>query len=330
MGKENFGLAVVEDEILPVQAATPSTSSSITLNNGLQPALCPSAVAVHHTHHNQLALPRPAFISRNSSTSVLGWDDKPPAYPYGTPASGSTISLPQSSHESLPLRTGAPKRDRRGAALRVLSSLKRKIFSHVDPKTIWDLIDIREVFWPFTWKKYIILFIVFSLAAGVAVSNRYTGWVKKSMEITRSNMLPVLIIVIGLEPIMIIVILLVARVPPLHTAVGPPVEKAAPDVELDVEKAIHIVEVTRDHSTALVIPCHNSDHEATSKVLKSASDPRISSSLTMGVLGILFRRSFATLFEASIPISTTYGRPSAARTLHSSSVLWLQRTTSGS
>jgi hypothetical protein len=254
MGKENFGLTVAEDEILPVQAG--SSSTSLKTNSGLK--------------HKQLALPRPAFISRNSSTSVLGWDDKPPPYPYGTPASGSSASLPQSSHESLPLRTGAPKRDRRGAALRVLSSIKRKIFSHVDPKTIWDLIDIREVFWPFTWKKYIILFIVFSLAAGVAVSDHYTGWVKKSMEITRSNMLPVLIIVIGLEPIMIVVILLVARVPPLHTAVGPPVEKAAPDVELDVEKAIHIVEVTRDHSTALVIPCHNSDHEATSKVLKSA------------------------------------------------------------
>jgi hypothetical protein len=264
MGKENFGLTVVEDEILPVQPATSSIPHAT--NSGLQPALCSSADTVNH---NQLALPRPAFISRNSSTSVIGWNDQPPPYPYGTPAS-STTSLPQSSHESLPLRTGAPKRDRRGAALRVLSAAKRKIFSHVDPKTIWDMIDIREVFWPFTWKKYIILFIVACLAAGVAVSDHYTGWVKKSMEITRSNMLPVLIIVIGLEPIMIIVILLVARVPPLHAPVGPPVEKAAPDVVLDVEKAIHIVETTRDHSTALVIPCHNSDHEATTKVLKSA------------------------------------------------------------
>jgi hypothetical protein len=83
-------------------------------------------------------------------------------------------------------------------------------------------------------------------------------------------MLPVLIIVLGLEPIMITVILLVARVPPLHPPVGTPVERAAPDVELDVEKAIFIVEATPEHRTALVMPCHNSDHEATSKVLKSA------------------------------------------------------------
>jgi hypothetical protein len=101
--------------------------------------------------------------------------------------------------------------------LRVLSATKRKIFNHVDPKTIWDMIDMREVFWPFTWKKYIVLFIVAALAVGVAISDHYTGWIKKSMEITRSNMLPVLVSVIGLEPITITIILLVARVPPLRT-----------------------------------------------------------------------------------------------------------------
>jgi hypothetical protein len=148
--------------------------------------------------------------------------------------------------------------------------MKRKTFNHVHPRTIWQMIDIREVFWPFTWKKYIILFAVAALAVGVAISDHYFGWIKKSMEVTRSNMLPVLIIVLGLEPIMITIILLVARVPPLHPPVGTPVERAAPDVELDVEKAIFIVEATPEHRTALVMPCHNSDHEATSKVLKSA------------------------------------------------------------
>ena len=59
--------------------------------------------------------------------------------------------------------------------------MKRKIFSHVHPRTIWQMIDIREVFWPFTWKKYIILFIVAALAVGVAISDHYFGWIKKSM-----------------------------------------------------------------------------------------------------------------------------------------------------
>ncbi|KAF7455376.1 glycosyltransferase family 2 protein [Pyrenophora tritici-repentis] len=132
------------------------------------------------------------------------------------------------------------------------------------------MIDIREVFWPFTWKKYVILSVVAALAVGVAISDRYFRWIKKSMEITRSNMLPVLIIVLGLEPIMITVILLVARVPPLHPPVAPPDEKPAPDMQVDVEKFVTILEPAPSYSTALVIPCHNSNHDATRKVLKSA------------------------------------------------------------
>ncbi|RAR10734.1 glycosyltransferase family 2 protein [Stemphylium lycopersici] len=254
------------DEILPIPP--PSASNSyISSEDAGSIGLHVSKTSTHATE--ELPPPRPAFFSSRSSRSSSGWSEHPPPYPYGTPSS-STTSLALSQSESLPLRQGAPKRDRRGAVLRVFSAVKRKIFNHVHPRTIWQTIDIREVFWPFTWKKYIILSIVAALAVGVGISDHYFGWIQKSMEITRSNMLPVLIIVIGLEPIMITIILLVARVPPLHPPVGPPVEKAAPDVELDVEKAVTIVEATQDHRTALVIPCHNSDHEATSKVLKSA------------------------------------------------------------
>jgi hypothetical protein len=211
---------------------------------------------------------RPVFVSRDSSRSVNnGWDDAPP--PYASKYS-SLSNTPQTSSESLPLQHHIPRRDPRGAFVRILQAVKEKIYSHVHPKTLLDMIDIREIFWPFTWKKYIFLLIVAACAVGVAVSDHYFHWIKKSMEITRSNMLPVLIIVIGLEPIMITIILLVARVPPLHPPVGPPVERAAPDVNLDVEKAIAIVDATPSHRTALVIPCHNSDHEATTKVLQSA------------------------------------------------------------
>jgi hypothetical protein len=265
MGATPINPFVDVDEILPINS--PSLPSSSAADTAVHPALRSPGITI--SHHNDLPHPRPAFLSYGSSRSVNSWDDQPPPYPYGIPSS-STTSLAQSSNESLPLRQGVPKRDRRNLVFRGFSAMKRKIFSHVHPRTIWQMIDIREVFWPFTWKKYIILFIVAALAVGVAISDHYFGWIKKSMEITRSNMLPVLIIVIGLEPIMITVILLVARVPPLHPPVGPPVEKAAPDVELDVEKAICIVEATPEHRTALVIPCHNSDHEATSKVLKSA------------------------------------------------------------
>lgn len=132
------------------------------------------------------------------------------------------------------------------------------------------MIDIREVFWPFTWKKYIVLAIVAALAVGIAISDHYFGWIKKSMEITRSNMLPVLIIVLGLEPLMITVILLVARVPPLHPDASPPAEPPVSETLIDLEKAASIIESPPNNRTALVIPCHNSDHEATSKVLKSA------------------------------------------------------------
>ncbi|KAG9185960.1 hypothetical protein G6011_02516 [Alternaria panax] len=253
------------DEILPIQS--PYSSSSHAAETAQHCASRSPASII--SDRDGLPLPRPAFLSYRSSRPINGWDDQPPPYPYDTPCS-STTSLAQSSSESLPLRLGAPKRDRRNLAFRGLSIVKRKVFSHIHLRTIWQIIDIREVFWPFTWKKYIILFVVAALAVGVAISDHYFGWIKESMEITRSNMLPVLIIVIGIEPIMITVILLVARVPSLHPSVGPPVERAAPDVELDVEKTICIVEATPEHRTTLVIPCHNSDHEATSKVLKSA------------------------------------------------------------
>lgn len=213
--------------------------------------------------------PRPAFISYDSSNSITSFNEQPSKYPYGTPCSSATSSA-FSSSESLPLRQGAPKQDRRGAVLRFLSAAKQKVFNHVHPRTIWQMIDIREVFWPFTWKKYIVLLLVAALAVGIAISDNYFGWLKKSMEITRSNMLPVLIIVLGLEPIMITIILLVARVPPLDPTASPSAEKSASNVEIDIEKVTSSVETSSNDRTALVIPCHNSDHEATSKVLKSA------------------------------------------------------------
>jgi cellulose synthase/poly-beta-1,6-N-acetylglucosamine synthase-like glycosyltransferase len=151
-----------------------------------------------------------------------------------------------------------------------MQGVKRKIYSQVDPKTFLDMIDIREIFWPFTWKKYITLLLVAAFAVGIAISNSYFHWINKAMQITRHNMLPVLILVVGLEPIMITIILLVARVPPLPAPVGSSFQNSSPNSDVEVEKVISALEITGDHRTALIIPCHNSDHEALTKVLQSA------------------------------------------------------------
>lgn len=103
--------------------------------------------------------------------------------------------------------------------------------------------------------------------AGIVVSNFYTHWIEKSMAITRQYMLPVLIIVIGLEPLMITFILLVARISDLSS------EDAAPSNDAacaDSEARMSAAEKVADHRTALVIPCHNSDEEAMKRVLESA------------------------------------------------------------
>ncbi|KAF4632915.1 hypothetical protein G7Y89_g5202 [Cudoniella acicularis] len=66
--------------------------------------------------------------------------------------------------------------------------------------------------------------------------------IEASMAITRRNMLPVLVIVIGLEPIMISVILLVARVPDQK-----PEDTASPSALPDIEAHMQGSEKMTDH-----------------------------------------------------------------------------------
>lgn len=212
---------------------------------------------------SKLATPRPALVSYGSSRSVNSWDDEPPPY-----ESSSVSPIPNSSSESLPLRQVSKHSGQNGRISRFLQAVKAKVYSHIHPKTVLDMIDIREVFWPFSWRKYLTLLVVAAFVAGIIVSNHYVHWINKAMQITRRNMLPVLVIVIGLEPIMIIIILLVARVPRLPTFPGSPATDSSSDI--DVEKSASATEKTGDHRTALVIPCHNSDHEVVAKVLQSA------------------------------------------------------------
>lgn len=149
---------------------------------------------------------------------------------------------------------------------------KNKIYKHIDPETIWSIIDVRELFWPFSWKKYAVLFLVGLLIAGVATTELMYHWMQRSMAITRRNMLPVLVVVIGLEPCMMVLILLIAKIPKISAEDASP-SNPAPDVDLAgqmsaLEKQVSIEQ--NPHSTALVIPCHNSDHVAMKRVLDSA------------------------------------------------------------
>lgn len=211
------------------------------------------------TEAEWLAKPEPAFMTKVSSRSNT------PLSEADTP-SGSPSEYADSMSK-LPLQGTKPKPTGPNRMTRCLQKMKRNIYTYVHPKTILGLIDIRELFWPMTWKRYITLLLVAGLVVGIVISNSYYHWINKAMQITRRNMLPVLIIVIGLEPIMITIILLVARVPPLPPSL-PTI--SSPSNEKDVEKGCVNDRYHDDHRTAFVIPCHNSDHEALEKVIQSA------------------------------------------------------------
>lgn len=158
------------------------------------------------------------------------------------------------------------------------------------------MVDFRDLVYPYTPWKYFVLALVGMAVAEIVVSGHYTHWIDKSMTITRRNMLPVLIIVIGLEPIMITIILLLARIPDLPKDQIPEKyvsrddkekemqssEKAVEHVggsqmdisqktKRDVESQVQISELKdNEDRTALVIPCPNSDERAVKIVLESA------------------------------------------------------------
>lgn len=154
-------------------------------------------------------------------------------------------------------------------SLRPFIAAKDLFLAHISPKTIWNMFDVRELLWPMTWKKYTVLAAVGALVATIVVCEHYFHWIRTAMEITRRNMLPVLIIVIGLEPAMITLMLLVARIPDVPAAEE--TISAHDDIEAQKQAMDEKPERTdREQRTALVIPCHNSDHEAFQRVMESA------------------------------------------------------------
>lgn len=198
-----------------------------------------------------------------------------------------------SQDESVPL---VPTKPTLRVRLRnVIEATKQIVVKHVDPKTVLEMVDFRDLVYPYNPWKYFVLALVGMAVAGIVVSEHYTHWIDKSMAITRRNMLPVLIIVIGLEPIMITIILCLARIPDLpkdqipekylsqgnkeemqssekaFEHVGGSQMNISEKTKGDVESQAQISELkNNEYRTALVIPCHNSDERAVKIVLESA------------------------------------------------------------
>lgn len=244
-----------------------------------------------------LEAPRPALLPKNSSAYYQPLDIYRAAINTDKDAANysHTNDSPSSSYDSLQTASsiaskGQPLARRSSTEWPTTPECKRSRMSNpwtlskwcweyftsvFDPKCFWNMLDMREIFLPFTWKRYSVLTVIAGLIATLWVTNHYTHWIYKSMAITRSNMLPVLIIVLGLEPIMITIILIFAKIPDLdpEQMVAPPVEtEKTVDIEAQAGELSHgASELTHNkHRTALVIPCHNSDQVAMLRVLKSA------------------------------------------------------------
>lgn len=145
---------------------------------------------------------------------------------------------------------------------------KEKVDGQLNLRAIIQIFDFRPWFWPFTWKKYTVLFIICCVIAGIIVSDHYTHWLSKSLKITRTFMLPVLIISVCAEPLIILTILPVAQMPDI------PRHEVEANLNLKSSEETGLGEKPRElqgpFETALVTPCHNSDFRTTKIVIDSA------------------------------------------------------------
>jgi hypothetical protein len=257
--------------IVPILPPSP-TLSPLPFGLQLQP----------HPQADLLQPPRPVLTARTSSNyftpaDIYGAD--PNIHPDGIysndDAASSRSSLASSTHSGFrPLTTQTINTPKRNYTLNPWTLLKigwHKFTYVFDPQCFWKMIDMREIFFPFTWKRYITLAIIALIIGAIVVTEHFFHWMTTAMDITRSNMLPVLIIVLGLEPMMIIIILMFAKIPDMVKADAPmTTTEKTPDLEAQDHTPSDEVLSTTDHRTALVIPCHDSDHEAMLRVLASA------------------------------------------------------------
>lgn len=184
---------------------------------------------------------RPAYDYNSRAPSILdGHGISRPASVYSPSASFEDLSA---SFEDAPLY--ANKRKSRPP---IWIRAKNAFLRHFDIVGFLRLFDFRPWFYPFTWRKYFVLLILACIIAGIVLSDHYTGWVARSLEITRSYMLPVLIISVCAEPLIIMIALPVAKMPDI----------SAEEVHanLDVESSAAVRQRSAPFETAMVFPCH--------------------------------------------------------------------------
>lgn len=164
--------------------------------------------------------------------------------------------------------TETPKKTRRGYWRGFWTYLNNRI----NLKAIWELINPLEYFWPITFKKYFYLMIVAGCIAAIYFTDKYFNWIHHSMNLTREYMLPVLILVIGLEPLMFLIILAASTLPPKEeTRETKKLEARMNGKEKLVDVEVQSVDPEEErYEAALVLPCHNSDRDALKRVFESA------------------------------------------------------------
>ncbi|KAK0275449.1 hypothetical protein LTR35_011151 [Friedmanniomyces endolithicus] len=286
-----------ETELPTPQVITPRVSEDVldelcdlsSLSGGLMipglpsPTISPVLFGLQQKPHPEMNLlepPRPVLIAKNSDAYFTPCDiyanDIHGGDIYGNEdATYSSTSLASSTPSGARPLTASPTSTRkRSRALSLRTRLKagwQSFTNCFDPQSFWKMIDLREIFLPFTWKRYITLSVIALLIGAIIVTDHFFHWISAAMVITRRNMLPVLVLVIGLEPIMIIIILMFAKIPDLNTLDASTTEtEKTPDIEAQAGMLSDKASSKTDNRTALVIPCHNSDHEAMLRVLASA------------------------------------------------------------
>jgi len=273
----------VSEDVLDELCDLSSLSGGLMIPGLPSPTISPVRFGLQQKPHPESCLlepPRPVLVAKNSDAYFTPCDiyaaDIHGGDIYGNEdATYSSTSLTSSTPSGARPLTASPTSTRkRSRALRLRTRLQagwQSFTNCFDPQCFWKMMDLREIFLPFTWKRYITLTVIGLLIGAIIVTDHFFHWISAAMVITRRNMLPVLVLVIGLEPIMIIIILVFAKIPDLDTADASPTEtEKTPDIEAQAGMLSDQASSKPDNRTALVIPCHNSDHEAMLRVLASA------------------------------------------------------------
>lgn len=248
---------VSQEQTRPPLASTPSTRS---LQDPF--ATPPPASPII----SPVPTPPPAITSDRTARKVGIYG------PYCDSASVSETSLNSQSGRRLTDNVEKSSPDTKKRSL--WTRFWRALGNQFSPRAFWDLINPKEYVYPMTLKKGAALAFVMVCVAALVISNWATGWMVKAIAQTRRYMLPVLVIVLTLEPLMFLIIMSIARVPPYNPPKASP-SNAVQEVfneksPSDLEKGVVITTTPEAWETAFVIPCHNSDRDALQKVIESA------------------------------------------------------------